>query len=503
MIKNITAIFKVSLVVLAGVLTLQSCESEADNLGSQFFEDGMANGTEQSEDIIAYNVSHNDTIRTDAARLSATLVGAFTEPQFGMQKASYVTQVRMASYAPDFGTNPVVDSVVLVLKPAYAKDSVTTKTYEDYTYPEGNVAAKKVVNTYPLTKYGKTKSSLTLNVHEVKDFLGGASDLAYSNKQVALGSLIGTKSLAGTVSSVMITKDADNSTLLTRDATLRIPLDKAFFQSKIIAKKGSAELSDVSNFIRYFNGIRISVEENDGYMLKFNPNEAEMVMYYKRDVTANGTTTPAQTSFSFALGAGNVHFSQVDYNRSSAASALAGYNSTTGDARLYPQGMGGNGIGIKIPAATIDKIRKLYKEQNVGILSAKIRLYSDASVWNNAYDKPNSFTAEQLGSTTFLSDIMALGSSGMFNLVKAYDLAKNPAYYDVTITQTFKDIVEKSAENKDIILNVGTYETNAANTALISPNYNTRAYTPNRVVLVGTDAANSKRAQLKIIYTKK
>lgn len=504
MIKNISTIVKVSLVVFAGVLTLHSCESEADNLGSQFFEGTMADGTEQSEDIITYNLSHNDTIRTDAAKLSSAMLGAFTEPQFGMQKASYVTQVRMSSYAPDFGTNPVVDSVVLVLKPTYAKDSVTTTTDEAYVYPEGSIAAKKVVNTYPITKYGKAKSSLTLNVHELNEFLGGASDIAYSNKQVALGSLIGSKTLSGKVSSVAITKDVDNSSLLTRDANLRIPLDKAYFQNKIVAKNGSSELSDVSNFIRYFNGIRISVAENDGYMMKFNPNEAEMVMYYKRDVTTNGVTTPTQTSFSFALGSGNVHFSQVDYNRSGSSVSSAGYNSTTGDAKLYPQGMGGPGIGVKIPAATIDKIRKLYKEQNVGILSAKIRLYSDTSVWNNTYDKPSSFTAEQLGSTTFLSDITALSSNAMFNLVKAYDLAKNPSYYDITITQTFKDIVEKSAENKDLILNVGTYETNATTGALISPKYNTRAYTPNRVVLVGSaDTTNANRAQLKVIYTKK
>ncbi len=40
------------------------------------------------------------------------------------------------------------------------------------------------------------------------------------------------------------------------NAGLRIPLDKDFFQSKIIDKKGSFELKDVASFIRYFRGFK-------------------------------------------------------------------------------------------------------------------------------------------------------------------------------------------------------------------------------------------------------
>jgi hypothetical protein len=64
--------------------------------------------------------------------VNATL-GAFDESNFGMQKSSYVTQVRLNSYNPDFGTNAKVDSVVLEMKPLYqtATDSVKTNTVDD------------------------------------------------------------------------------------------------------------------------------------------------------------------------------------------------------------------------------------------------------------------------------------------------------------------------------------------------------------------------------------
>ena len=517
MIKNIKSILKTSVLLFAGSFMLWNCESEADNLGSQFFDGTAAVGKKDSMEVIAYNINNGDTLRADASRLNYAALGAFSEPQFGMQKAGYVTQGRLALNNPDFGTNAIVDSVVLELKPVYPTDSATIKPYENYIYPEGNIAAKKVVTTYPIAKYGKGKSPITLNVHEVDDFLGAASDMVMSNKVVNYGTLLGFKILSGSVSSVKITKASDNSELFSSEAKIRVPLDKTFFQNKIIAKKGQPELSDAANFIRYFKGIRISVPENDGYIFKFAPNDAQIQIYYKRDVTANGTTTPTQTTLAINLGSGNVHFSEITNDRAgtpaAAVKAQAVPNYTTGDAKLYAQGMGGPSVGIKIPAAKVAEIRELYKNQKIGIVSAKIRLYSDTSVWNNTYAKPNDFLvnffdttkapAERKDMATFLDDLSAFAAGGVNNLVKSYNLTKNPAYYDVLITQTFKNIIEKSAEPKDIVLSVGSYDLNPNTGFPVGQAYNNRAYTPYRVVLVGTDPSNANRAKLNIIYSSK
>lgn len=500
MIRNFKAVLKASLFALAGGMLLWNCESEADNLGSQFFNG--ADGAVQTYPVIAYNVNNNDSIRSDASRLSSASLGAFTEQEFGMQKASYVTQVRLGNYAPDFGKNAEIDSVVMVMKPVYAADSATTKTYEDYTYPDGNVPAKKVVNIYPVTKYGKKNSKLTINIHEVTDFLGGTGEAVYSDKKVATGSKIGSKVFDGTVTSVKITKKSDNTDLLTRDASLRIPLDKDFFKSKILTKSGSAELSDASNFIRYFKGLRISVEENDGFIFNFKPNDISMVMYYKYDNTSSGTATRTQGTFTFDLGASNVHFSQIDYDRKNASAASATYNALTGEEKLYAQGMGGPGFGIKIPAETISKIRELYKKENIAILSAKVKLFTDKSVWNNNYQKPAYFTVKQKDSLGFTADMKTMNGNPAFSLVKANKLNENPANYEITITQAFKNVIEKEAANTDFIMNVGSYEL-SQNSAYLGQNYNTRVYTPHRVVLVGTQPGNANGAQLNIIYTKK
>ena len=55
--------------------------------------------------------------------------------------------------------------------------------------------------------------------------------------------------------------------------------------------------------------------------MKFNPGDMQIVVYYKKDVTANGTTTREKANFTMSLGSGNAKFSQIEYDRTGAAVA--------------------------------------------------------------------------------------------------------------------------------------------------------------------------------------
>lgn len=524
MIRTIQELFKITATLVIGSLILVNCEPDADQLGSQFFQDG-AQGTEKTYPVVAYNVNNNDSIRTDAARLQSATLGTFSESQFGLQKSAYVTQVRMGNSVPDFGVNAKLDSAVLVLKPQYAIDSVTTVTNEDYIYPEGAVPAKKVVSSYPIAKYGKTKISgktlLNIKVNEVSDFLGANSDEVRSNKVVSTGVQIGAKTFDGNIHLVRVTKDADNSVLFERTAAIRIPLDSTFFANKIINKANTPELADAASFIRYFKGIRVSVAEDDGYLFNFDPSTTELNLYYKNDKVVNGVTTREQSVYPMNLGASNANFNQITYDRTGTASAaaLATINQVSGDAKVYAQGMGGPGIGLRVPAADVAAIKSLYNSNKIGIVSAKIRIYTDVTSWNNNYRKPSSFVVRQRNLTPaagqpeylndYLVDLSALSGTGIYNLVKSYDLLKNPAYYDIGITQTFKNIIEKEAANYDLVLNVGDYTVDSGGTPqgaffpAFAQNFNTRSFTPYRAVFVGTDPLNDKSAKLILTYGQK
>ncbi len=518
--KTITAI---SMVVLGSIL-LYNCEPDADTLGEQLFLNGAAQGTEKSFPVIAYNINNNDTIRTDASKLTYGVLGAFNESEFGMQKASYLTQVKLSTYDPDFGTNAAVDSVVLVIKPRYASDSVTTNTVDDnYTYTtaaDGTVNAKKVVNTYPALKFGRAKKSLTIRVHQVETFLKSASDTVKSNQPYDISNDLGSKVFNGDVSSIAITKDDGGTALFTASAPgIRIPLDKNFFQTKIIAKKDQPELQDVSNFIRYFKGLRISVDESDGYLFQFSPNDMELIMYYKYDTTQN---TRAQSSYSFVLGSGNAHIGQYQYARTgSPLENFAGLgNTVTGDAKLYAQSMGGPSIGIKIPQSTIDDLKKLYQDDKAGIISAKIRIYVDPT-WNSTkYAKPTEFTLLRRyvdpGNssdpakvrTNFTNDLLKLAGAPGYTIFKAYNLDKDKPYYDFVVTQSVKEMIEPGSkastdktETKYFKIDLGKFEPNSDGTTLAGYKFTSASYNTGRAVFIGTDnTAPKEKVQLWITY---
>ena len=89
-------------------------------------------------------------------------------------------------------------------------------------------------------------------------------------------------------------------------------------------------------------------------------------------------------------------------------------------------------------------------------------------------------------------------------MIKARDLDKNPAYYDIALTQTLKDIVEKEqGSDLTVSIDVGSFRLNSQTGTFLGVEYNDRAYTPNRIVLVGSDPTNEKRVKLNIIYAKK
>ncbi len=524
MIHTIKKAITVFSMVVFGSALLYNCEPDADTLGEQLFLDGAAQGNEKSFDVTAFNINNNDSIRSDASKLGLATLGAFTEGQFGMQKASYLTQLRLSTYDPDFGTNAVVDSVVLVMKPRYATDSVTTNTVDDsYTYTtaaDGSVNAKKVVNTYPVLKFGKAKKTFNLRVHEVNTFLKGVSDSAKSNQTFDIGADLGSKLFKGYVSSVAITKDDGGAALFTASTPgIRIPLDKTFFQSKIIAKKDQPELQDASNFIRYFKGLRISVDEQDGYLFQFSPNDMELIMYYKYDKTENGTTTRPQTTYSFALGSANTHIGQYQYDRTGSAWASPTIgNQNNGAPKLFLQGMGGPSIGIKIPDATINQLKQLYQNDKAAIISAKVRIYTDPTDWNNNLSKPKEFTLLQRYTDTtaptktltgFTTDLLNLVGSSAYTIYKSYDLDKNPAYYDFVVTQSIKKLVEPKEVNsayddkKELLyfrIDMGSFQTNSDGTSLAGYKFTTTPYNTNRAVFVGSQAGNPNRVQLKVIY---
>jgi len=550
MTHNLKKTFAMLLLAIFGSAFLYNCEPDPDSLGEQLFNGDATQGNEIAYPVIAYNYDNNDSIRSDASRLisglnesgattNVAVLGAFTESQFGMQRASYVTQLRMPVDNYDFnGANPKVDSVVLVVRPPAntaantyffeSSDSLKTKTFEKSDFPVDGVATAVSIEkkTYPVRKYGKIagSKSMKINVHEVTTFLDANDDsFKRSNKTISTGELLGSGVFDGNISSTSITKKSDNSVVFTGNLGFRMKLSNTdFFQTHILDKKGKPELQDAANFIRYFKGIKISVDETDKYLYQFSPNDLQLIMYYKYDKTDNGTTTRPQTTLSFNLGGANAHLGLYEYSRSgsSVAAALAASNPAEGDERLFVQGMGGPSVVVKIKDETIAKLKDIFVKDKAGIVSAKIRIYLDPSTWKNTG------STEDRRFTLLTNTLDANGKIDYKKLAFTSDLTNGlglyyfkdkpePGYYDFVVTKTVKDLVEGKKEtvdgteqpivNKPLVITAGTFAANATGT-LLGVRNTTRAFDMNRIILTGVDKTNTnpKRIQLMVTYgTKK
>ena len=547
MTHNLKRTFAILLMAFFGSTFLYNCEPDPDSLGEQLFNGDAVQGNEVSYPVIAYNYDNKDSIKSDASRLisglnesgAATYVGvlgAFTENQFGMQRASYVTQLRMPVDNYDFnGANPKVDSVVLVVRPPanttantyfFESDSLKTNTFDKSDFPVDGVATAVSIEkkTYPVRKYGKVASkTMKINVHEVTTFLDANNDaLKRSNASISTGELLGSGVFDGKISSVSITKKSDNSVVFTGNLGFRMKLSNTdFFQTHILDKKGKPELQDAANFIRYFKGIKISVDETDKYLYQFSPNDLQLIMYYKYDKTDNGTTTRPQTTLNFNLGSANAHLGLYEYSRSGSpvASALAASNPNDGDARLFVQGMGGPSVIVKIKDETIAQLKDVYNKDKAGIVSAKIRVYLDPDTWKNTgstEDRRFTLLTNTLNNGAIDYSTSALKfTSDLTNGLGLYYYKENPGYYDFVVTKTIKDLVEGKTEtvgndtkpivNKPLVITAGSFAANATGT-LLGVRNTTRAFDMNRIILTGVDKTNTnpKRIQLLVTYgTKK
>ncbi|BAP30046.1 uncharacterized protein CHSO_1009 [Chryseobacterium sp. StRB126] len=526
--------FAMLLLAVFGSAILYNCEPDPDSLGQQLFDKDGATGNETSYRVIAYNINNNDSIKSDGTRLFATggtsvaVLGAFKDDQFGMQKASYITQLRMpASF--DFGDKPVVDSVVLVVRtPANTADDtyyfadkvVAPGAYDKNDFLVGNdkVTVSIEKKTYPVRRYGNTDGnfkSMKINVQQVTDFIDASkTQFTYSNGQIGTDNkLLGSATFDGNVSTVTITKKSDNTNVFDGKLGFRINLDKTFFQENILDQKGKPVLQDAANFTRFFKGIKLSVENNDGYLFQFAPNDMQLIMYYKSDKTDNGTVTRSQSILNFDLGSQNAHLGQYEYTRANSGYDQAKkYNTTEGDEALFVQGMGGPSIGLKIEKSTIELLKSKFSTDKAGIVGAKIRVFVDknktfANAESVAADRK--FTLLPVTNTTADKDLALTAdmSKGfpMYYYGKTTIENVEYEYYDFVVTQTLKDIVEKpevSAVDKILYLNLGAFVKNP-NGGIYGPKYTTRATDMNRVVLIGSDKTetNKTRVQLKVTYS--
>ena len=527
--KKILNVLFCSFLALAIGSSVVSCNEDPIGIG-----DGLVGGDAESNytsfDVIAFN-THYDSLRADQRVLQNAILGAFEEPVFGRTKAKLYSQFRLSNLNPSFGTNPIVDSVHLFI-PVYFNSTTDSVRVDTLNLSKPGVRPTEsdtilIKKTYRVDSiYGNRNATMRLNVREMNSMLYSDSSY-YSNPSLRAqdrfnvnNTILGTKLLGSKVENITIKEYNGTTNIYDEGVGYKISLDKDFFTQKILANEKTGLLDDHASFIRrVLNGLEFSVEENNGFLIAFNPNLMTIKMYFSSQGTTEGSTR-STSSIEFnslnvwnSAGGYNVQVNQIENtNRGSAfLNNINNPDRVNGSSRLFLNGADGTRVNVRIPQANIDELIRQKTAENWTIIGAKLQFYVDNSYnlkspsfimgWNN-YKKDGSYVNE------LFSDVTAFYNAYPSNVHFNPSLNDNK-FYTIDITKHIKNMVEKGEtfEDQEMIVTLGNFLMSVSdNSSIFSsiPFYRNTIANPYRVVLHGNASEDSeKKLKLLVYYTKK
>ncbi len=436
--------------VLASLLILiflvYSCKKDPYQVGINLLppSDTLNVKTSDTASFVAYSVLQ-DTVRTDETALS--ILGSLMDPVFGSTTASFYMQYWLSEEAPDFGTNPGLDSIVLRI-------------------PYGKI-------------YGDTNALQTLKIYELSENIYYDSSY-YSNRSAET---------YGVPLANYTFKPAPKDSVTVGGVKLpphiRINLNNLtkYFGNKLLNAPATS-LSTNVNFLEFMKGLYIESAraQSGGALLSFDPTStlSNIVMYYH-----NATTDSLQ--FSFLGVPHSARFNHFDHNHYLNAEPelrqqVLQHDTTLGKNNLYIQGLSGVRVRLRLPF-----INNFMKSGKIAVNSAVLTIKNAET--DTTLQPPVKLTlvlvdsAERVG---FLID----ENEGTLYFGGSYNTSART--YKFRITRHMQQILDGKIKNYDMYLMANDPTSNV----LVS----------NRVVLTGTNpqipAFSDDRIKLQVIYTK-
>jgi hypothetical protein len=250
------------LVLLTGlILVFYSC-NEPNDLGMDLLpSDDLVeiSSLVETQSISSFTFSE-DSVRTDEA--SKSLVGIFDDPVFGKTTINFASQFRL-QYQPDFGTNPVVDSVKLFLY---------------YRFLYGDTTTTQRIKIYELNE------SLIVDTTSTS---GGSYNYPYY-QDVDLKSMASPLKIGELEFIPEVARDSASGDTLFQ--LLKVPVDISFGEKLVNADSAYTKNNDV--FLEFFKGLYIEAEKdapNGGTVMSLEASSggsfqgSALLVYYNND----------------------------------------------------------------------------------------------------------------------------------------------------------------------------------------------------------------------------
>jgi hypothetical protein len=289
---------------LAASLLLSSCNSELSEIGSDFFDSGEM------------QVVYNDTLTVRASTVifdslntyspDRLLAGYYNDPDLG--------PVTARAY---FEVYPNITQELNRNRSRYSRATVTL-AYDSYSYYDTSVQNSLYVH------------QLTQRMQLYDDKLYATNSFTYSQQPI------------GSITFLPKPQRADT--------TLEIPLSDELGEELFeLVRNSSSVISSAENFLKFFNGIVITPDQEiNGSIVGFH-KDPEIRIYYFDE-----TTTPITENYLEFTSVNSIKFNQIHTDRSATnLSALKlkkeKISSSETEHTVYMQAGAGLGIRIEIP----------------------------------------------------------------------------------------------------------------------------------------------------------
>jgi hypothetical protein len=301
------------LALAALAFALASCEKSTGEIGLEFVDGSQfAFGTKSAVAIRTHTEAFDSLV---TLRPAALLVGSYQDPIFGRPTASFATQLVLSSVAPDFGVNPTVDSVFMILP------------YAGW--------------------YGDTTASFHIKVQRSDSAL--TDSVYYSFSTAAAGE---------TLCDTSFVPKAGRKTLRTGarvgETSMFLKLDGYKMQEWIVdaSTANPSVLASNAAFLEYFKGLVVSGGPDNETMYQFNPGDAsaKVRIFYsndsiRADTSANGLDYGV---YDLLWTSGVQSFNMISHDRSQASFDLSAQDTVLGESSAYIQGLGGAVVVVNL-----------------------------------------------------------------------------------------------------------------------------------------------------------
>lgn len=508
----------------AVIFAFVGCDEEFTEVGGEIINN-PSNVELREVEVNAYSQEVN-SIQTN--NLANSILGVNTNPVFGESVASLVTQVSLSSEDPEFGENVQLDSVVMTIP--YFSSQIENSASDEILYELDSI-------------YGN--ESFKLSVFETSYFLNDldpaigfeARQKYYSDQQNEVEQNIVEEALfvdedfkpsALSFTSYEIDGAGENDTIVNTPA-LRIKLPVAYFQDRIIAREGSEELLNNSNFRNYLRSLLIKAEPNgtggSQVLLDFSGQSAtpKISLYYKRDSEVDGETGQVRGSYDLNL-IGNRFNTFEGELPMDISQEIEGQTPDSGAENLYLKAQEGSMAVIELfpDAEELEAI----KNDELLVNEAELTFFVNEDLLTGG-DEPRRLYLYDLTNNTFIADYaldisfsVANPDASLTNFSEVVSEDGTGKFYTIRITNHVSSIINDDAENVKlglvIVPNINSVvargQQGSIGGSLMSATRNmpelidqipaVNSLTPTGTVLHGNMSNdNEKRLKLKIYYT--